>query len=223
MSKVLLIPMPQQAKVRFESLQPGTQSGLNTPEVLVVSFLPETPGPNHKDLHEHRFIPQPLTFMDDLNSVSKQGPLHTQQIPTLPAKGAGKKQVLNRLLRRLCAEEAAIVIMLQSHPSSPEHVAGVESVSKQKPAKNFPLIGAARFPNPFECNIRFFITKAVQVVVARSEPTPSPNSVPGIPRARGHDNIRSSHLHISQLMHGLGRKREVKTGPNRPSRQETLH
>ena len=121
--------MPQEIKVNLKSLQPGPHRRLNTSKVFVVPFFLETPGPNHKNLHEHWSIPHPLSFMDDIKSVPIQGPFHTQQIPSLSAKGASKKEVLNGLLRRVCTEKAVIVIMLQHHPPPPEHVASVEPVS----------------------------------------------------------------------------------------------
>ena len=87
--------------------------------------------------------------------------------------------MVNRLLNVLVAEDAVRVVA-NIIVSPLQHVASVEPVMKQKPAKYFDFHSALRFPKLTECLMRLPVPKIVVIVVRWFVNRRAPRIVPNI-------------------------------------------
>ena len=114
--------------------------------MLIVSFLPNTPGGQHENVHKERLAPLLFTSTNQPDAVVIIRPVDPQFGPTLHTERAVEEEVFHRLFWWLIAQQASIVVVCDVITTVLEHVPGVQSVHHQELAEHFEFDGAFGFP-----------------------------------------------------------------------------
>ena len=88
----------------LEACQPRVNRVRHPSKVLIVAFLPDTPGGQHKKVHKDGLAPLLIPSANQPKTVVKIRPMYPQLIQALHTEGAMKEEVLHSLLRRLIAK-----------------------------------------------------------------------------------------------------------------------